>query len=574
MLHSKRWLPVPAAALSRAATVTQVGAAVAALVAIGLVLSCVQRGFDFTDDAFYVLTTREPEAVAITPTLFGFVLHPLFVLVGGSIAAFRASGVLIACALAIAAGYAWCGEDRPLASRLTPFLACAAAMPLFYYGLWATSPSYNWLMLASGLLLFAAFGFLARSDGIVPPSLLAAGAGVIALLAKAPAAVLFGLLYAAAVAVTAQGWRPFLRRLAAAALATLCVLAASWLVLVPLGPALNSLTAFYDVLVRPGIYGLPSWRQIPYFVQDQAFPVVLVCGSTLCATMIHRAWFDNHRVLIAVIVAIAAASAYCAPFLIQRSGLSGIGVKLTALALIALSVSLVTQPPRHSLRPHALLALAVLIPWAAAIGSANPFWEITYFVGAVPAIVVLEAARRAGAAGSLLLPVGMLALLLLLGDTLASAVQNPYRLAAPLSLQRQPIEITPAQGTLRVDETTRRFIETLRGQAKAAGLLPGQPIFDLTGNPGLVLALDGRPPAAPWIISGRPMSKSLLAFVVNDTPPEVRRGAWVIWGDLPGGFDEATIKERGFDLAADYRCVARAVHPLNGGTVCVYKPAP
>jgi hypothetical protein len=116
-----------------------------------------------------------------------------------------------------------------------------------------------------------------------------------------------------------------------------------------------------------------------------------------------------------------------------------VGIKLTALAFIVLSVSLTFRASRPGFRTYALLALAVLIPWASVIGTDNQFWRMTFWSGAVSAIVVLEAARRAGALSSLLLPASAVGLLLLLGDTLLYAVREPYRLAAPLALQREPI---------------------------------------------------------------------------------------------------------------------------------------
>jgi hypothetical protein len=49
------------------------------------------RGFDFTDESFYLAWARQPTAYDIAYGLFGYGLHPLFEIFNGSIAGFRRS---------------------------------------------------------------------------------------------------------------------------------------------------------------------------------------------------------------------------------------------------------------------------------------------------------------------------------------------------------------------------------------------------------------------------------------------------------------------------------------------------
>src|SRR5829696_6144385 len=78
-------------------------------------------------------------------------------------------------------------------------VAAGAALPAMYYGFWLPTPSYNLLVLAAALLLLPAIVLLAdRERGPSLPAALAALAGLIAAMAKPPAAGAFAALYLAA----------------------------------------------------------------------------------------------------------------------------------------------------------------------------------------------------------------------------------------------------------------------------------------------------------------------------------------------------------------------------------------
>jgi len=47
------------------------------------------RGFDFTDESFYLMWAQRPADFDIAYGLFGYGLHPLFKMVGGSVSGLR-----------------------------------------------------------------------------------------------------------------------------------------------------------------------------------------------------------------------------------------------------------------------------------------------------------------------------------------------------------------------------------------------------------------------------------------------------------------------------------------------------
>jgi hypothetical protein len=196
----------PARSLPRGhpgAGIAAAGTIVAAAAVLGTVIAMANRGFDLTDEAYYVLSMEAPAAYRMTSTLFGYALHPLHVLLGGSVTALRIFGLAVLAASGAAAAGSFLtlrapDEALPALSRVA-VVAAGAALPAMYYGFWLPTPSYNLLVLAAALLLLPAIVLLAdRERGPSLPAAFAALAGLIAAMAKPPAAAAFAALYLAA----------------------------------------------------------------------------------------------------------------------------------------------------------------------------------------------------------------------------------------------------------------------------------------------------------------------------------------------------------------------------------------
>src|SRR5215203_2611886 len=147
---------------------------------------------------------QEPAAYRMTSTLFGYALHPIHVLLGGSVTALRIFGLAVLAASGAAAAGSFLSLRRAPDEALPALcraavVAAGAALPAMYYGFWLPTPSYNWLVLVAALLLLPAIVLLAdRERGPSLPAALAALAGLIAAMAKPPAAGAFAALYLAA----------------------------------------------------------------------------------------------------------------------------------------------------------------------------------------------------------------------------------------------------------------------------------------------------------------------------------------------------------------------------------------
>jgi hypothetical protein len=218
-----------------------------------------------------------------------------------------------------------------------------------------------------------------------------------------------------------------------------------------------------------------------------------------------------------------------------------------------------------------VLGLAQVLPWLIAIGSGNGLTVQSSFYVALPIVGALGTAVlcfgrtdwRTMAAG-LAATLGAVAALL-------AATAAPYRLNPPLLTQDQPV--TVGGGQLRVDAPTLAFITTLRGDAAAAGFVPGTPVLDFSGDtPGIAVLLGGRSPVYPWLVGGYPFSERFAATIIADMTPAERQSAWLVYSDAPRPFGIEFMRTLGFDLGNSYDLVSEPRHPLYGSSIRLYAP--
>ncbi|MDR1298560.1 MAG: hypothetical protein LBO05_14635 [Deltaproteobacteria bacterium] len=126
--------------------------AAAAAVFFCLVARFLFYGFDFSDEAYYLLSMRDPWAYDATGSQFGLVYHPLYLLVDGNVGLLRLYNILILAAifafLTVLASRYFAPEESPAAPApitrklLIPGLTMASLSVLL---LWLPTPNYNLL---------------------------------------------------------------------------------------------------------------------------------------------------------------------------------------------------------------------------------------------------------------------------------------------------------------------------------------------------------------------------------------------------------------------------------------------
>jgi hypothetical protein len=147
-------------------------------VLIAFLLWLCGRGFELTDEGFYLNSIAYPWAQAHTHLLFGFAFHPLYLLAGGDVAILRYANVVMLWLCASLAFFAVLNElsaKPPLLQKLA--LSAALGVTSFnLFLLWLPTPSYNSLAL-SGLLLATAGAVTCHRDRLFSVGPIALGVG-------------------------------------------------------------------------------------------------------------------------------------------------------------------------------------------------------------------------------------------------------------------------------------------------------------------------------------------------------------------------------------------------------------
>jgi hypothetical protein len=196
------------------ALVVAVGAATL-VVAVNLFMAT--RGLDRTDEGFYLNLISRPDDDPATVLPFGYVYHPLYTLVGGSIVGLRWFGMLLTVALGMLATWTMLGLPR-LVGRALPrgaraaFAAAIGPTGLFVFLALPLTPSYNSLNLQAMLVVVMGLALAAFGEGRQQPvgwALVGVG-GWIVLLAKSTSAAALAALVLLFVLVGLGRWARYL----------------------------------------------------------------------------------------------------------------------------------------------------------------------------------------------------------------------------------------------------------------------------------------------------------------------------------------------------------------------------
>ena len=536
-----------------------------AVLASSLILK-MDRGLHFTDEAFYLMLAQRPTEYEFALGLFGYALRPLYLLAGESVSAFNRIGAVILAGLGASLGWAvwtslklsWRDPDAIL------IVGTALLAPFFYYTYWLPTPSYNWLVLVAGWILALGLMFLQSRPAVA--AFIAALAIAIALFTRPLNVVGYCAIYFLGVLcafVDNRARQAQLGRTILFGSGLLAVLAAT----LPLNTIFDQINGYFFV------FG--GSHPNPFSIRDQQFEFLSegwiwwASGGLLLVCMLARYYgrtaTGKYGELVAVcVVALLGLSLLQGPFDPSNchdfSVLGGGGFAMLSIACRR----------DISLKWIALLALIGLIPWAATLGSAGRVClQIAFFPGLSLMVLLVATALVLPRSFGLTL-VSLLGVYLVYSAT-AAGLASPYRLAAPVELQTLPTEIRPGS-TLKLDERTRQFVQTLQNDVASRGFCRDDLAIDLSGEmPGAVLVIGGRMPVFPWIFAGYPSSHRLAGQYLKMVGPERLRRAWLIMGTGSHSIKRQEWEGLGLDLAS-HSLVDNITHPVDGSVVKLYAP--
>jgi hypothetical protein len=492
---------------------------IVSFIAVSLyVLWTLDRGFEITDEAYYLLLAMQPEATSLYISAQHWITSGLWQ-VSGSVPAFRAVGMLIllsgAYLLAIGV-FAAClelglVEDRRGSKAV--LVAGAAVGAMLYASTINLSPGYN-LVASAGA--YAAAGLVLLASNCSSPSrkhllyVLAGSALGVEALCKASAGVSTLALLLLWLFIFE---RDYTQKVAGALAMALGLVTFSFLALLS------------NTTIPEATEAIEQGMSLFKVVQVEAVDVRLLryaehFGQSSLASLKSFALPGLAFIVYAstrrIVFALVGAAILVATLIWGGHWLGGGSaepVALFAMLVMALILSIPLVIKDHK-RAGLILGL-VLLPYSVAMGTGNMlFTQVIVSLapwGVLIAALTMTYPREAWNPLSASL-IGICFIATVSSQILTSGLR-PYSLAAPLHRQDTPFAFENL-GVVRVDSRTYTFLRDLQAAKIKCGILPGAPFIGLYSVPGVALALQSVPLMSPWLYNS-----AQAEFVLERTVP-------------------------------------------------------
>ena len=522
---------------------------------LGVLLWSLPKGFDLTDEGYYLTEIAHPGDTTSTALLFGWPWHPVYTATGGSVIGLRVVAFVLVAALAVALTHAALGllpaRSRPGRTTLTCLCVVSGALAFLPLSSLPSTPSYNtlaWLSIAAAGL-GCALAWSRRRPILGGTVVGLAGFG--AATAKPTTALALAVVVVATTPWSHQGLRPVV--------ATAVTLVLSFTALVAFAPG------HLDGLVTVVAHGVDATighgdlvRRDPYSFSTQLLLMLTVAGAGGAAagllTRRHAVWATLTGG-VAVGAAIVSLSWWVQVGLMDDidealpvASLTGFGV-LGVSSVVSLGLKGRSNKPDFlTLRLAALLAV---LPAAYAFGTNNNIWQwsgqavVFWFV----AIVLLTGTTSpfAAAAGGLAAYTALVAAVI--------TPLDPYRTGLPV--QAEASRVSLAGAVLRLPHDEARATAEMLAVGERLGVTRETEVLDLTGaSPGVVWAWGARPLASAWLIGGYPGSLAAARVAIGPKSCDLTR-ALVLWAPgQPRAIPAQVLTPWHVNVPKDYRVVA------------------
>jgi len=523
--------------------------AVLLLLQIALYIWMARRGFEFTDESFYLLNYLYWRDVTATVSFFGAYFELPFRLLGQNVSAIRVFSLVV---LVVASGFftrealRFSREsDGADTSPLMPFVLVGSAASLFYFGYFnsARAPSYNLLalctmLIATGLLLRLTMRghFHATTQYGVTGFCYGVALGACGL-DKAPTAALTFVLHAVFFAVANRDWRP--RRLVALSCLVLAGVALNFALLQWAQPnwfaALREGVEMTTIVGHGGLFELG--RAMVREVRSVA-PALLDL-SVVAAVVIVLAQNLRHNRQPQISIVVVVLIGVCA-FEIARPEARHLWLPIVAVSVLVLrSFEMPWRKRWQWTRVDTIglgfTCLLFLLPLAFSFGTNISVLEHSQMAAVFGIVALLIGLQRLAARRQITGWALIVSMTLLCVPTVIIQLQNTfdvrlaYRLRTALIDQTVPTPVGLANTQLLLDRTTRDVLIAINTAARDAGFTPHQRVLDLTGDgPGLIYALGGRPLGVAWLLGGYSGSEIAAARLIARLPLHALQRAWLL----------------------------------------------
>lgn len=515
------------------------GILLCAFLVIAYCIWTLDRGFEITDEAYYLLLAMHADSVRVFISAQQWITAGLWQITG-SLMLFRAAGMvlLLAGSVLLALGvFSAClrfglVEDR--ADSRGVVIAGSAVGAMLYVSTINLSPSYNLLASAGAY----------------------AAAGMVLLASNSSSTLLkYVLLVMAGCAVGAEGlcklsagvatlsllvlWSAIFERsrfdkifgsvamvFGAATFAGIIVLINTTFSdaahAVEQGMQLFRLVQVEPIGVRLVRYVIEFWEFFLVMLNAFAIPVVAIIGYVLT----RRKDFARFGLIMLGVILIFGSLVAGSPTLSMHNatyssylfgGFNRYDVQVIAIFVLLLIALIVSMPVWNKSRSTlALFAGLILLPYSVAMGTGNTLFT-QVIVSLAPwsvLIALLVVARYPDELNKMPIALIGICFVVTIALQIFTSAFRPYNLSLPLTRQDQMIAVE-GLGELKVDAGTYKFFADMKVVAKACDITPGAPFIGLYNIPGVALAMQATPVLTPWL-----NNKAQAEFVIERMRPE------------------------------------------------------
>ncbi|MCP3374418.1 hypothetical protein [Bradyrhizobium cajani] len=534
-------------------------------------------GLDLKTEGFYLLSIANPflYAINVSVSLFGFVYHWLYELVGGDIAVLRMANITLNMVLGwilslLVIRRLWAVgwlESAVLSAGIASLILCHFSPS---WGLWGRTPTHysltsqSILMVMIGLLLADWPGRIHRGVG----SILVGVGGWCCFMARPPTAAAIAAVVILRFAVCRR--RSPLLMLGAALVALTLLSGTAYMID-------GGITGFVTRIVnssameilRADGHELSLMFRIDRLPTSRAqFAIDVLAAIALLLSVLMR----RHRLLLSL----SFAAMLIVTIAIALLGTDPVGIKPSTLFLVpaftCIGATFYRQGSVLRTQTPTTIALALtflVLPHLSALGSGLNYWlvgsmDALFWMLAVVAFLSPLAQRGRGVA--MLLSLTVFAQLLT-ALVINAGILNPWSEVKDLRANTAVMPM-PGGGKLVLSQSFHDYLTTAKALARAAGLKVGSPILYLTGlAPSLMYVLETRALGSPWLIGGYPGSNAVAVQALGLENCADLAKAWVlIEPGAPSHLDQPSIMASFGAGQADYVVAATFEPPIIEGT--------
>lgn len=537
------------------------------------------RGFDFTDESFYLLWANSPDNYFAGSSAFGIYLQPLFQVLNGDIALLRIANFFIlfsASSLMFfqASLYLLPTKTAGSVQRILLILPLAVSSFVFFV-VWIPSPSYNSLNLFELMILVSMVLVVVRNPqrknyvslGIIGATItfitfVKPTSGIAALLITAVFFTLLGLFKLRNIVVVIGG-------------ALTCIMFTLGLFAINGHNLLNFYLEGAKLLqtLDPNYELSKIFRlDFPIFtIVDFAFILCFVVFFFLLQffviqkqSRLIQVFFGSSLTLFVFVLALFALAN------LNSSSVKQLFLDVLISSLLYSLISHFFGLQKLQKKSFFLFLFTVSMPFIFAFGtngnyanmqnSASVFWVLG-------TLVLITATQKSFQEIKIIWSTFGLVVMTIVATTLFNSVSSPYR-QPNLFVQTSEITFGPNDSHLAVSRDFKRYFLEVQSKSKTTGFKQGTSVIDLSGEfPGTLLLMEAKGMSQPWHIGGYQGSTDFVKKSLSQSKCDDLVSAWLLLSPSdPRSVPHEVLNSVGLDLERDFVKVAEWSSPIQYAT--------